>query len=664
MSCEYEQNDMMSDIRISLGLLTDQMLQPETQSLFSHEMSVVEEEDATLNCDVTFQKIDVYETPTPETERIVSHLSESIKSLPQASFIDCVIDVSNGCTDEISNAKEYLVTRARQLEGCPISRTIKRRKKGQETDDSFNRRLAADCYKLLLFIEGGPSGEIQDVFRPVSNADMWDKDSTIVSASQITAEPTRQQQPAYDKDIVSSLKATVQQVLERMLELDKELKDVTLGLNKEIRELKRELAEAKADHSAKRKEIRERNCEKENQIRECIENIRGENTKCFKEIKNASCNMNEIHDSLEKQINKISTTMENLDSKAKQQSRETRDIQLQMDETKTTVAALREPNDSLLTSVKNQVKCLKERIKAVEIDADSLKERAASNTQSITGLRERTDTVGKVQRSQKAKLEGLQTDINSSKESLHECVSKQSQCSLPTHASLIETLCQRLSLLESSKAENSSSMVNNVQTAPHLVTHNQQTMQRIEETGASSQHVMNTNQSGVNQPELVEIHEEPIVPINENERNNPDTVDQYVPDNSYQVIPIINSLRHHNRKNSDTTAKNTYRRQKSYSRSNGPMTFFIGNIQRSVRENDITTFFRNNDVRPMSVTLLPSRKDENSIGAKVSVNEHDGPKIMKVRLPEGIYMRKWYEREHNVRFNGTRTFYGSQTHRK
>ena len=119
--------------------------------------------------------------PTPpSTACLVGQLRQSIHSLPQDTFIESVVSMSYGCTNVIQEARDELVAMARKIPGCPKARTITRRKNRFEADETFNRRLSIDCYKLLQFIEGSASHDIADVFRapPQSQATLTPRESS------------------------------------------------------------------------------------------------------------------------------------------------------------------------------------------------------------------------------------------------------------------------------------------------------------------------------------------------------------------------------------------------------------------------------------------------------------------------------------------------------
>ncbi len=80
---------------------------------------------------------------------LISNLKNSLRSMPQSSFVDSIIQMSNGSTEEIHDLKDSLVRAAQERPDCPRGTWVSRRKSHQETIDNFQRRLALDCYKLM-----------------------------------------------------------------------------------------------------------------------------------------------------------------------------------------------------------------------------------------------------------------------------------------------------------------------------------------------------------------------------------------------------------------------------------------------------------------------------------------------------------------------------------
>ncbi len=85
--------------------------------------------------------------------------------MPQSSFVDSIIQMSNGSTEEIHDLKDSLVRAAQERPDCPRGTWNSRRKSNQEAIDNFQRRFALDCYKLMYYIEGGSNAEITGFLR-------------------------------------------------------------------------------------------------------------------------------------------------------------------------------------------------------------------------------------------------------------------------------------------------------------------------------------------------------------------------------------------------------------------------------------------------------------------------------------------------------------------
>lgn len=74
------------------------------------------------------------------------------------------------------------------------------------------------------------------------------------------------------------------------------------------------------------------------------------------------------------------------------------------------------------------------------------------------------------------------------------------------------------------------------------------------------------------------------------------------------------------------------------------VSVYIGNIKKTVDESVIINFFTNQGVLPRFVKILPTYNERSGNGAKLRVSASDYDKLFDVDLPEGIYIRDWYER--------------------
>jgi hypothetical protein len=259
--------------------------------------------------------------------------------MPQASFIENVMTLAGHSTQEITQAKDYLVNMAKERKEFPTSRLILRRKKRNELDSSFQHRLAVDCYKLFQFIEGGSVSMIHDLFRPMS---VYEHDADQ-SAYQDCSDAM--QTVTLDKDLLISLQSTLHQTVERL--------GVVEG---EVNLLRGELQKARDDHNGRRKDIELKNREKEKDIRDNIARISEEGKSCQKSFLSIKGQYSVIHEEMENQKELHSQRNDCILAKVKELNRGQRDVQLSLSDINCRIASLSEPNDALFASLKSRDK--------------------------------------------------------------------------------------------------------------------------------------------------------------------------------------------------------------------------------------------------------------------------------------------------------------------
>ncbi len=89
------------------------------------------------------------------------------------------------------------------------------------------------------------------------------------------------------------------------------------------------------------------------------------------------------------------------------------------------------------------------------------------------------------------------------------------------------------------------------------------------------------------------------------------------------------------------------------------LDFYVGNIQNGVSVRDIESFFASNGLNVVGTKLLPSRNEYAGSGAKVTIWSTDNSLFRSIRMPQGIYVRQWFDRQSRPKSYGPRTFYRS-----
>ncbi len=157
---------------------------------------------------------------------LVAPLRKTISSLPQSTFVDAIIEFSEGQEREISLARESLLHVARDKEDCPRGRAIGRQKTARVSEETYLKRLSLDCYKLIQFIEGGPVSDVQDIFRACSQL------HSTLSEPNMGGGPTEFQPNSVSKsyqlhaDGLADLRAALHLALERITALENDVKSL------------------------------------------------------------------------------------------------------------------------------------------------------------------------------------------------------------------------------------------------------------------------------------------------------------------------------------------------------------------------------------------------------------------------------------------------------
>jgi hypothetical protein len=688
------QGSCAGDIRASLDLVSD----PFQQSM------------AELNPSAGGMA-DMYEAqPQAEqsgAEHVLTCMRESVSSLPRDAFVDNIVALSGWRTQDILNAKDNLVSIARQRTDCPISRTITRRKGTHETDELFIRRIAKDCYKLLQFIEGGCVSEIADVFRCVLGADINAEQCDKIENSEANKEHFCGVVTTLDSDIVASLKAAVHNTIERLACVETEMKS-----------LREELSKAKTDHSDKRKEIEHKNRLKEKEIRDIIQHV---SDKCKDDVKSVSAECRKVvetsSNAIQKMLRECKTMREDFDnhgvafsnkvdqvhSRVKELTRDHKDTQLSLRDAKQMLQNMKEPKEMLLTSLKNQVKTLKDRVKGVDDDTQMLSERVSSNTSGITSLREKLVVNN---RQSKDSLKDVR-QMKAFKEYLmqHKCAistggqSQDVDFSLP-HPQLGVQRSPPSGIVSRSVHHKATTMTPSVDALSdrtgtsheldrqdkHTIVDRNKIDSVICHTGFPAD-VRPKTKAGISK-ESVDYgisdsfaaaasragdHRSAVTtrakPDDNTSQEDQPWTTQHAgsitstsathkgdcasgPEVSHaatseQFITVV-SGRHHRKivQNSRSASYTGISFEAEVCRNDEKrVPFYIGNVNKLVTDNIIKRYFENEGIKVFFIKVIVTKLQHSGNGVKIVISENDQSKLSGMQLPHDIYIRKWHVRE-------------------
>ncbi len=86
------------------------------------------------------------------------------------------------------------------------------------------------------------------------------------------------------------------------------------------------------------------------------------------------------------------------------------------------------------------------------------------------------------------------------------------------------------------------------------------------------------------------------------------------------------------------------------------VTVYLGNIKRSLTEDDVRQYLISNNIHPSFARIIPTKREGAGNGAKCVITESEFNIMTSLVLPSGIYVRKWYQR--NTASGG----YNTQSH--
>ncbi len=341
----------------------------------------------------------------------------------------------------------------------------------------------------------------------------------------------------------------------------------------------------------------------------------------------------------------------------KDQARELKALSLSLASTNATISALREPTDKGLASARNDLKILRERTKIVENSAEEATMRSLSNTRQLNKLeanikdlsgtqKKSVKTLEKVKETY-SKVEKVLNDreatvgdsatsplLNSPDKQRHSPLSPSAE-----HSDGSPDPNLRYLMAWTSKAHSHDSQPRSPPEAENL----QQT--RDSEEDARLRHGIR------NIPVITGSRTEPV-DASQGRSTQPlysDTTGygyHRLPQQAQEWAPsdLQDSEGH-------LKAEVSIRRR--------TLDFYVGNIQNGVSVNDIESFFASNGLNVVGTKVLPSRNEFAGSGAKVTIWSSDNNLFRSIRMPQGIYVRQWFERQSRPKSYGPRTFYRS-----
>lgn len=170
----------------------------------------------------------------------IAMLDQELDGLPRDSYIQKLIELTHESENVITWYRTLLLSRARDIEGCPLGQLINRKSTNVSTSIE---KYARDCFMLSQFCNGNKTS-IEEIFRK----DDKPKQSVGVNNTSVNAS-------------LIELRATLQSALQRISDLEKRestnenavktLKCENEKLKSEIHTLTETLEECKSDYKRK-----------------------------------------------------------------------------------------------------------------------------------------------------------------------------------------------------------------------------------------------------------------------------------------------------------------------------------------------------------------------------------------------------------------------------
>ena len=342
---------------------------------------------------------------------------ERIKSLPKDTFIDSVLHDTGHDETSLSRIRNVLYQSAKEVEGFPNRQLIKRRK--TRAGISLEHKLANDCYKLCIYLQGGTIDELSDLFvcekipsdiclsqSQACDADNLPSIQTIESetlagiradviAIKNDIHDQKSSSSAFDHKTSAALK-NIKQANEN------EIKSIRCDMKKYSSESKKETSAILIKLKCFDDKFTDLQCKIENQ-EATITNLMSEN-KSLEQAKNESTRRLTI---IEKDLKIMKKTNENKDHKIATLIESQRDLSGKIEFMERTVESIKNPRDHTLSSLKGDLKLFKQTVHELKRDTDDFTTQFNSIKSSIAQLRTRINTTDKNTSEIKAKLSSV-----------------------------------------------------------------------------------------------------------------------------------------------------------------------------------------------------------------------------------------------------------------
>ena len=536
--------------------------------------------------------------------------------------------------------------KARLISGFPNKELIKRRK--TRVGNSLESKLASDCHKLCLFIQGGSKDEISDLF-------VTEKSGTtdIVSSQGRESDLTCSSQPAGNQintDIILNATADILALRNDLNDFKTESEKSAERFSKMIKDMKtnhsRHFENIQKDLNSQMQENNKLRTYYENKIHECensismcqnkltsqaetISQLEATNAKLTTDLKNCC----EFQNCLDAGLKTLNNNYEKMNQKTILASENQSDIHGKIEYLERTVEKINSPRDHEVSCLKGELKVYKQKVHEIREDSNNNAFQCNSLKSSVTQLRTRVGAIDK-----------CISDVKSSSLNKEDMDNIKEQCNL-IQAKLDSLATNHITTHQRALQHNhhppqpckspSSTDVRN----PHQPTPQSQNNQSKK---SSNNHTTSNKEQGdlnhsktpprrsLSPPD--NQHDPPTnrIPVVIHPRGSTDRV-YYRSENSHSIT--------HQHAASDTS-HGFVSANKSWAR---PTHYYIGNINSSVTPDMINSFLERRNISTLSLRVFNSKRLDTK-GARLSVNCEQASVIEAIGFwPKGVYVRLWHD---------------------
>ena len=538
------------------------------------------------------------------------------RKYPKDDFIDRLLSYAANDETFLNKIRTDLFESAKSRNECPLGelKTCRRRKIGEPLD----QKLANDCHTICMFLLGGTTDELQEI---ISNSNKSSVSYDVCTPrrlpclpSSVTSSPIRICTNSYDD--IANIRAEILMLKSIQSDNNTEMSNEIKRLNSEINRMnilkdKCEKSEQQISDLEKRysklselfnkhvKSIIKTQKDTDESVKKLISSVDAVKEKhaCFEKKTNSSLLLTESD------VQTINVDVENILDKTKKLSSDNHSMKLTIADMVRQINNINEPDNSAISSIKGEVKIIRQQCKTLSDELKSLDENVLSNKNSITNLRKT--------------IASTDQQLNTLKRAKH--LNTTTECSHGniTYSAAVQT---------KSNAQPKDHRVPSPTNDPK-----NNTAQRRSSTDEST-YITPTSQS-TRPPQRNATADHRPIPVRIHPRK--DTTDRALDNSAFNVIKSKKSSRSSPNQSEDSLI--TANKQHTHCAH-----YYVGNINSSVSLDIFKSYITRRNIDVIDVRLFNSKTTHLKC-AKLSVSFDHSPSIEDAYFwPPGVYARQWH----------------------